>query len=242
MPTRLPDADGPPSAPQAASSDTSSSTAAMIPASSPKPNDFFNSLLVLAQIPPVVLLRVERLELVLDVDQALELAGFLPVAAAQFDEGGGEVGFERAVFLGAAAGGGFAEHGLHRLDLGQGHPHRIEVPDDRGVHVVLFGARERGDGKARRAAPARAGEPIRARVEVAGGEAAAVLVARVHPQAEHQQAVVADAAEAFELAGDEHWAELAVDRAFIGDVLEPLDAEVERGLPGAAEALAAGLA
>jgi hypothetical protein len=79
-------------------------------------------------------------------------------------------------------------------------------------------------------------------VEVAGGEAAAVGAAGVHAQAEHQQPVVLDAAEAFEFAADEHRAELAVEGAVERFVLQPLDAEIERGLPRAAEGFGAGLA
>ena len=82
-------------------------------------------------------------------------------------------------------------------------------------------------------------QPCGVAIEVTGGEAFAAFVAGVHPEAEHQQAIVADAAEAFQLAGDEDGAELAVDRAFIRNVLEPLHAEIECGLPRAAKAFGA---
>src|SRR5690554_6396809 len=215
------------------------------------------------QVPPVILALVERFELVLDLKQAFELAGFLPVAAAQLDEGGVGVVVEWAVELGALAGGDFGKLHLHRLDLLQAYVDRREVFDDRGVQVVLLGAGEGGGGyrggDADRAhprplwlrhvfdSPQAGGEkvpaprqPLGPRIELARGEAIAAFVAGVHPEAEHQQPVVADAAEALELAGDEYQRELAVDRAFVGDVLQALDAEVERRFPRAAEAFRAG--
>jgi hypothetical protein len=61
-------------------------------------------------------------------------------------------------------------------------------------------------------------------------------------QDEHEQAIVLLAPEAHQLAADEDRDELAVQRAIEGFVLDALDAEIERRLPGAAEAFGAGLA
>jgi len=54
-------------------------------------------------------------------------------------------------------------------------------------------------------------------------------------QAEHQQPVVMLAAIAHQLAADEHRHLLPFDRAFEGDVAQPLHAEVQRRLPRLAE-------
>lgn len=93
---------------------------------------------ILLQIAPVVFVRGELFEFILDLGHILELAGGFPVAAAQFDEGRAGIVVGRAALLGAGALGGLFEHCLHRLDLFEAHVHRIEMFDDRGVHVVLF--------------------------------------------------------------------------------------------------------
>src|SRR5690606_5452067 len=65
----------------------------------------------------------------------------------------------------------------------------------------------------------------------AAGEAAGGAV----PQHEHQQAVIVPDPRADELAVIVDRLFHAVDRAVHRDILDPLDADVERGLPGAAE-------
>ncbi len=61
-------------------------------------------------------------------------------------------------------------------------------------------------------------------------------------QAEHQQRVVGLAAIAHQLPADEHRHLIPLDRAFERNVLQPLQPEVERGIPRAAELLRAGRA
>ena len=80
----------------------------------------------------------------------------------------------------------------------------------------------------------------REEILVLGALAAGVLA--LVAEAEHEQAVVVLAAPADQAATDEHRDQIPGDRAFERDVLHPRDAIIERGFPGAAEAVGAGLA
>jgi len=177
---------------------------------------------------------------------------------------GADVGVERGVGEGGAAGGGGgAEERLELLDLLEAEGDGVEAADQRGLVVGLLGLSGEGGGegggegvaltlpRAACVGPALsrlrergwgAGEAGGGGVEPGLAVAAAVGLAGVHAEAEHQQAVVHLAPVADELAEAHDRHEVALERAFEGEVTQALDAEIERGFPGSAEAFGAGLA
>lgn len=173
-------------------------------------------------------------------------AGFERLADLAFGEvgdGGVELGL---VIERAAVGGGGGEELLEGLDLLQAEVDGVEMADELGLVISLRclgglsiqanrdkprGGEGLGDLGERLGRGA--GEARGARVEVGLAVAAALRIPGVHAEAEHEQAVVGLAAVADELAEAHHRDELALDRAFKGEVAEALDAEVERGFPGA---------
>lgn len=189
-----------------------------------------------------------------------ELERVVDLVRRQVGDGGVELGL---VVERSAGGGGLAQQLLKRLDLAEREVDGVEVADELGLVVGVLGeggGEGLGDGdrqgaltfpppwaapflsRGRERRVSDAGEARGGGVEVGLAVAAAVGGLGVHAEAEHQQAVVGLAAVADELAEAHHGDELALDRAFKGEVAEALDAEVEGGFPRAAEAFGAGLA